>query len=278
MEPIAVTEYKITSEKIMEFYYAKYKVNYDEFSKEIYDTMPDNMKEMRVEFFEDRFVLENLMKSEKNTYLYDDLFAIEKVGNGYLFYYNKTEYYFSKFSNFSIQELGKLDDILRKYYEKAEYKIIAEIENFEWTAKKIRMGMRTKFKMAVIATVLGYFTFGIISSRAVESLMPNLIGMIIIFLISFYAFKIVPEKTLKSMNPKLIKMRVLFYEEHMVLINKLEPKIIQMKYNEFYKIKKIKSGYLLYGQRNQFYLVEFSEMTGNIEELKNIIKEVRNDK
>ena len=50
MEKIAEIEYKVTLEKIMNSYYAHYKVKYEEYSKEFYDSLPDSVKEVRVEF------------------------------------------------------------------------------------------------------------------------------------------------------------------------------------------------------------------------------------
>ena len=276
MEKIAEIEYKITPEWVMKSYYTHYKVKYEEYSREFYDSLPESAKEVRVEFYEDRFVTENLVKNEKNTYLYDELSAVKKLENAYSFYTNKVEYRFFEFSDFKAEELKKLDDILKKYYEKTEEHIIAEIENFEWTEEKLRKGMffseGMKIRIFIMGIALLLLIFESIAYPEIRTLMIALAGIIIIFLWSFYYFKVVPEKTLKSMNPKSIKMKILFYEDHTVLIKKSDPGIIEMKYSEFYKIKKIKSGYSIYPQRNQFYLFEFSEITGNIEELKNILQ------
>lgn len=281
MEKIAEIEYKVTLEKIMNSYYAHYKVKYEEYSKEFYDSLPDSVKEVRVEFYEDRLVIENLIKNEKNTYLYDELYTVKKSENSYSFYTNKVEYRFFEFSDFKAKELENLDDILKKYYENTKNKIIAEIENFEWTEEKLRKGtMNTsmKFRVLLMFLILAVLIFEIIIYPGFRTLIPALAGIIIIFLWYYYYFRVRPKKQINSINPSLKKMTVIFYENYIELISKSSPKISEVKYLEFYEIKKKKYGYLFYTQRNQFYLFEFSEMTGNIEELKNIIKEVRNDK
>ena len=276
MEKIAEIEYKVTLEKIMNSYYAHYKVKYEEYSKEFYDSLPDSVKEVRVEFYEDRLVIENLIKNEKQTYLYDELYKVQKSENAYLFYTNKVEYRFFEFSDFNAEELENLDNTIKKYYEKTEDNIIAEIENFEWTEEKLRKGMffsdGIKIRIFIMGIVLLLFIFESIAYPEIRTLMIALAGIIIIFLWSFYYFKVVPKRTLKSMNPKSVKMKILFYEDHMVLIKKFEPGVMEIKYSEFYKIKINKSGYFMYSQRSLFYLFEFSEMTGNIEELKNILQ------
>ena len=53
MERIAVIEYKITPERITNSYYAKHKVKYEDYSKDIYDSMSDRVKNIKAEFYED---------------------------------------------------------------------------------------------------------------------------------------------------------------------------------------------------------------------------------
>ena len=142
MEKIAEIEHKVTLEKIMNSYYAHYKVKYEEYSKEFYDSLPDSVKEVRVEFYEDRLVIENLIKNEKQTYLYDELYKVQKSENAYLFYTNKVEYRFFEFSDFNAEELENLDNTIKKYYEKTEDNIIAEIER----KKKRRLSLSARSK------------------------------------------------------------------------------------------------------------------------------------
>ena len=278
MERIALVEYKVSQSRIMKFYYAKYRVNYERFSKEIFDTIPDSEKEVRVEFYEDRLIKTNIVKNEKNTYLYDEMFYIEKTENEYLFYFNKNDYIFFEFTEFKKEELEKLDSILKKYYEKETENIIAKIEDFEWTEKRIRKGLlngNMKYRMIIVSLILIYFISNILIHLQNGDILKNLAGIvgILLLLIGYltYVLKVYPKRILKSMNSTLTKMRTLFYEDKMVSISKSEPRVLEIKYSEFYKIKRFKMGYLLYTQKNHFYLFEFSEMTGNIEELKKIL-------
>ena len=73
------------------------------------------------------------------------------------------------------------------------------------------------------------------------------------------------------MNKRFLRARVLFYEDRIELINRTAAEISVIKYEEFFKIKKIKYGILFYIQRYKCFLFEYSEIEGDIETLKKIL-------
>ena len=54
-------------------------------------------------------------------------------------------------------------------------------------------------------------------------------------------------------------------------INKVKAEISVIKYEEFFKIKEIKYGFLFYIQRYKCFLFEYSEIQGDMENLKKIL-------
>ena len=64
MKEIAEIRYTVTADRLMRLYYARYKVNYKEFSQEIYDSRSDSEKEYSDVFFDDRVVSQNIVKDE----------------------------------------------------------------------------------------------------------------------------------------------------------------------------------------------------------------------
>ena len=184
MEKIAEIEYKITPERIMNSYYAKDKVSYEDYSKEIYDSMPDSMKEMSIEFYDDRFIEVNLVKKEKNTYLYDELFYIEKVENGYLFCNDRAKFNFFEFSDFKADELEKLDEILKKYYTNTFSEVTATLEDYELDKKRIITVMKTMYKKTRVILSIGYsILLGVMVYFTSQSVLAGVFIMIITYVI-----------------------------------------------------------------------------------------------
>ena len=264
MERIAVIEYKITPERITNSYYAKHKVKYEEYSKEIYDSMSDRVKNIRTEFDEDRFIIENLVKNEKNEYLYDELFSIEKNDNGYLFCYDKVKYNFFEFNDFKSDELNELDKILKKYYMDNSSEEVAVIENYVLDQKRVIIGMKSMHrKMALIMTTVFPLLFGLINYVGNGGLVFSVIECIFLFLlfnfIFYFSRKRSSKKIIASINENFLSARIVFYSDRLESIAKKKYNLLKMNYAEFYKIEKVKKGYIFYTQKYSFYFFWFDE-------------------
>ena len=93
-----------------------------------------------------------------------------------------------------------------------------------------------------------------------------------------YNYFITPKKTLKSMNNRFLRARVLFYRDRAEIINKSKAEILILKYEEFFKIKEIKCGILFYIQRYKCFLFEYSEIEGDLENLRKILADNKGSK
>ena len=60
-------------------------------------------------------------------------------------------------------------------------------------------------------------------------------------------------------------------KEFIGFTNKTKAEISVIKYEEFFKIKEIKYGFLFYIQRYKCFLFEYSEIQGDMENLKKIL-------
>ena len=274
MKEIAEIQYTVDADRLMHLYYARYKVNYEKFSQEIYKSRSENERKYKDTFFNDRVISENILKNEKTTFLYDELFAVEKTENGYLFHVKNSSMLFYGFNEFDSKSLEALDEILRPYYEIKREKPAAVIENFEYTENKIRKIMFKKvFNYRLLLVITAYILL-IWSELLYTSSFSKVLCMVIALGISIqylYSYFIIPKKTLKSMKNGLLRGRVLFYQDRLELINKTKAEISVIKYEEFFKIKEIKYGFLFYIQRYKCFLFEYSEIQGDMESLKKFL-------
>lgn len=276
MKEIAEIHYIMDADRLMRLYYARYKVNYEKFSQEIYESRSESEREYRDIFFDDRVVSENIIKNEKTTFLYKELFAVEKTEAGYLFYVNKGSIIFYGFDEFDTEELKVLDEILRPYYEMKKDEVIAKIENFEYTEDKIRKIMFKRvinYKLLLVAAAYVLLIYAMFLENNSNFKLLYIVIATGISIQYLYDYFIKPKKTLKSMNNRFLKGRVLFYKDRVELINRTVAEISEIKYKEFFKKKEIKSGILLYIQRYKCFLFEYSEIEGDIENLKKILSD-----
>ena len=274
MKEVAEIRYTVDADRLMRLYYARYKVNYEKFSKEIYESRSEREREYRDVFFDDRVVSENILKDEKKTFLYDELFAVEKTENGYLFHVTNSSLLFYGFDDFKTEELSALDEILRPYYEVKHDEAVAVIENSEYTEGKIRKIMFKKvfnYKLLLVAAADMLLIYGLLTDRDNISKVLYIVIAAGISIEYLYLYFIRPKKILKSMKTGFLKARVLFYSDRIELINKSKAEISVIKYEEFFKIKEIKYGILFYMQRYKCFLFEYSEIEGDIENLKKIL-------
>ena len=274
MKEIAEIRYTENPERLERLYYARYKVNYEKFAQEYHDSTPESMKEFRDIFFDDRIISENLIKNEKNTYFYNELSAVEKTEEGYLLYVTKNNLIFYGFDEFENETLEVLDKILKPYYEIEKNKIIAVIENFEYTVEKIRK-IRFKrvlnYRLLLVVTAFLLVIYALFLNRDNTVKVLYSIMAAVIFIQYLYSYFIAPKKVFESMSKRPLRARVVFFDNRLELINKSDAGLDTIKYNEFFKIKEIRWGFLFYIQKYKCFLFEYSEIEGDIENLKKIL-------
>ena len=108
MKEIAEIKYTVDADRLIRLYYARYKVNYEKFSQEIYESRSESERKYKDVFFYDRVISENILKNEKTTFLYDELFAVEKTEDGYLFHVTISSLLFYGFNEFDPKEWNVL--------------------------------------------------------------------------------------------------------------------------------------------------------------------------
>lgn len=274
MKEIAEIRYTENPERLARLYYARYKVNYEKFAQEYHDSTPDSMKEFRDIFFDDRIVSENLIKNEKNTYFYNELSAVEKTEEGYLLYVTKNNLIFYGFDEFKNETLEALDKVLKPYYGIEKNKIIAVIENFEYTVEKIRK-IRFKrvlnYRLLLVIAAFFLLMYALFLDRDNTVKVLYSIMAAVIFIQYLYSYFIAPKKVFESMSKRPLRARVVFFDNRLELINKSDAGLDTIKYNEFFKIKEIRWGFLFYIQKYKCFLFEYSEIEGDIENLKKIL-------
>ena len=64
MKEIAEIQYTVDADRLKRLYYARYKVNYEKFSQEIYESRSENERKYKDVFFDDRVISENILKNE----------------------------------------------------------------------------------------------------------------------------------------------------------------------------------------------------------------------
>ena len=151
---------------------------------------------------------------------------------------------------------------------------MAVIENSEYTEDKIRKIMFKKvfnYKLLLVAAADMLLIYGLLADRGNISKVLYIVIAAGISIEYLYLYFIRPKKILKSMKTGFLKARVLFYSDRIELINKSKAEISVIKYEEFFKIKEIKYGILFYIQRHKCFLFEYSEIEGDIENLKKIL-------
>ena len=265
-----IEDYKIDFDRIKDGYYTAYGVTDEIGAREISETIAESMRNFRVLFEETGFTFENTSKNEKNFYSYEEVYGIKKTETGYLFYLNKTSFYFFRFSDFQNEEaekLDKLDEIIKKYYENFPVNPIAVIENFEWTIERLVAGSKIVYKNVILMTnIVGLILLTIIQHQLYHKIWIDIISGILCLIFLSVVFKVfyykrMAKRILNSMNKVTRHARILFYSDEMEVITKERLGSSKLKYKEFYKIKKAKNGYIFYTQKYSFYFFWFSDFT-----------------
>lgn len=264
MEIIAkIPDFKNDFQRLKESYYARYGVLDENYAKEIDNTISDSMRDYEIEFYKDKFLVRNIVKNEVNSYLYSELHMIEKGKDGYLFSLDKTKFYFFKFSEIIKEE--KLDEILKKYYIGTTNGVIATIENYVLDQKRCITGLKAMYKNMILRMELaGLILIGIIQYLFYKSVFITIISLIayviiIVIIFQFIYYKKTAKKILKSINENFLSARILFYSDEIEIITKKKLTLMKIRYNEFYKIQKIKTGYMFYTQKFSFYFFGYDE-------------------
>ena len=67
------------------------------------------------------------------------------------------------------------------------------------------------------------------------------------------------KRIIKSTNKNFLYARILFFENKIEIVAKKKMGLSEIYYNEFYKIKKTKKGYLFLLQKYSFYFFFYDE-------------------
>ena len=156
-----------------------------------------------------------------------------------------------------VAELKKLDSILRIYYEKNVGKPLAVLENYELTEKRIIEGYRNIYKYLNTGLILFFIFLGILNKSYLDK------NFIVLLILEFIVFSIVirvlfrfsAKSIVKSTYKKFMRGKIIFDKNSMEIIGKEKMASIKVYYNEFYKIKKTKKGYMFFLQKNMFYFL-----------------------
>ena len=256
MENISI-KYKIDYDRLKDSYFSVYGVSDDDYLKELYDSTAENMKNFEAVFENDKLTVINTDKHETDRFIYADLYKVEKSEDSYLFFINKIDFYFFKFSEFSDEELKKLDSVLRIYYEKNIDKPLAVLENYELNEKRVLEGFKNIYKHLNIGLILFFIFLGILNKSYLDK------NFIVLLIFEFLIFSVVirvlfrfsAKSIVKSTYKKFMRGKIIFDENSMKITGKEKMAGIKVYYNEFYKIKKTKKGYMFFLQRNMFYFL-----------------------
>lgn len=278
MERLAEISNNLDIEFLKNTYYHVYGIHYEDEMKELLDSIPESDRKNIAVFYDDRLEIENVIKNEKKTYLYSEFYRMEKIREAYIFFLNKNAFFSFGFDKFNSEELKKLEEALEKYnYKFEKEEILGEIENFQWTEQKIRKLMYKKFfnwrlitMIIITIIILLIFLFG--DKRDFSFRITLLSIMTAYMIIYFYRYIHYPKKSFKSMNSRFLKAYIIFYESHVQILNRQNLEQIIIKYEELYKIKKLKDASILYIEKHKGYLFEFSEIKLYSDKLIDILK------
>lgn len=261
---IAEIDFNYNLERIQDTYFAKYGAKSEKETEELDKTIADSMRKYKILFYADKFILQNIIKNESTSHFYNETYEIEKVENGYIFFITKQMFYFFKFTDFNSDELRNLDRVLEKYYKKTEGRVIAKVENYELTEKRCIQGFKYLYKnldwfyitVSLFLVIILYKAYNNIFIALTRGI---LFYFVLIILAKTLYYKVMAKKIIKSMNEKFKRARVIFYEDKAEIILKEKLGLTSLEYREFYKIKKMKKGYIFCTGRYSFYFFWFDD-------------------
>ena len=263
MENTIKIKYRLDFNRLKETYFSAYGVTDDEYIKELDDSIPDRMRNIEAEFDDEKVIIKTVDKNEVNTYLYEEIYKIKKTKDSYLFFISNVQFFTFKFDDFTQEDLTKIDGLLKDCYILNQNETIAEIENYELNEKRVIEAGKTIYRsINIVFIILGVFLtvfHQIIYKNTFITLLTIVLYCIFIwFFLKFY-YKNMAKKIIKSTNKNFLYARLSFYDDKLEVTAKRKIGMTKINYNEFYKIKKTKKGYLFLMQKYSFYFFFYDE-------------------
>ena len=180
-----------------------------------------------------------------------------------MFFISKIQFFYFKFSDFSSEDLAEIDIILKEFYEKTLGEILAAVENYELNEERVIAASKIIYKNLNIVFLLLGIILTILHQIMYRSMLVNVLTIVlytvfILFFLKFY-YKSMGKRIIKSTNKNFLYARILFYKDKIEVISKRKMGMSEIYYNEFYKIKKTKKGYLFLTQKYSFYFFFYDE-------------------
>ena len=263
MEDIIKIKYRLDFNRLKDTYMSAYGAASDEYLREFDGSIADSTRNIEAEFDNEKVVIKIIDKNEKNTYFYNEIFKIKKEKDSYLFFISKIQFFYFKFSDFSSEDLAKIDIILKEFYEKTQGEILAAVENYELNEERVIAASKIIYKNLNIVFLLLGIILTILHQIMYRSMLVNVLTIVlytvfILFFLKFY-YKSMGKRIIKSTNKNFLYARILFYKDKIEEISKRKMGLSEIYYNEFYKIKKTKKGYLFLTQKYSFYFFFYDE-------------------
>ena len=263
MEDIIKIKYRLDFNRLKDTYMSAYGAASDEYLREFDGSIADSTRNIEAEFDNEKVVIKIIDKNEKNTYFYNEIFKIKKEKDSYLFFISKIQFFYFKFSDFSSEDLAKIDIILKEFYEKTQGEILAAVENYELNEERVIAASKIIYKNLNIVFLLLGIILTILHQIMYRSMLVNVLTIVIytVFILLFLKFyyKSMGKRIIKSTNKNFLYARILFYKDKIEVISKRKMAMSEIYYNEFYKIKKTKKGYLFLTQKYSFYFFFYDE-------------------
>ena len=263
MENIKI-RYRIDYDRLKNRYFSAYGVTDDDYLRELDNSTSENMRNFEAVFDNEKLTVINTDKHEISSFIYADLYKVKKLENSHLLFTDKINFYFFEFSEFSDEELKKLDSILRIYYEKNIDRPLAVVENYELNSKRVIEGYKNLYKYWNIKLVLFFIFLGIVTkSYQYKSGITYIVLEFLVFsLLIRGLFRVSAKSIVKSTDNKFLRRKIIFNKDSVEITGREKMASIKIYYNEFYKIRQTKNGYIFFLQRNMFYFFynyEFQE-------------------
>ena len=263
MEDIIKIKYRLDFNRLKDTYMSAYGAASDEYLREFDGSIADSTRNIEAEFDNEKVVIKIIDKNEKNTYSYNEIFKIKKEKDSYLFFISKIQFFYFKFSDFSSEDLARIDVILKEFYEKTQGEILAALENYELNEERVVAASKIIYKSLNIVFLLLGIILTILHQMIYRSMLVNVLTIVlytifILFFLKFY-YKSMGKRIIKSTNKNFLYARILFYKDKIEVISKRKMGMSEIYYNEFYKIKKTKKGYLFLTQKYSFYFFFYDE-------------------
>ena len=278
MDGIIKIKYRLDFNRLKDTYLSAYGASSEEYLRELDGSIADSMRNMEAEFDNEKVVIKTIDKNEKNTYMYKEIFKIKKEKDCYLFFISKVQFFYFKFSDFSSEDLIKIDCILKEFYEKNQNEILAKIENYELSEKRVIAASKIIYKSLNLVFLILGIILTLLHQMMYKSIFITLLTIVLytvfvlLFLIFYY--KSMGKRIIKSTNKNFLYARILFYKNKIEVISKKKIGLSEIYYNEFYKIKKTKKGYLFLTQKYSFYFFFYEEFKKEeLEKLNSILSE-----